>query len=244
MNYIKILKELKEINQNEAEHRFGADRLLRFLGNFICPFFIIFGISANLMCCIGLLLAVSAAVIIITGFDNSLVLATGIYLFVIILDYTDGSVARYTSSSNFFGRFLDGVCDNITGAIFHIAIFLYVNKQFELNPFIEILCIFSIPMWVLSSLIMDRYSTMVRWIKETHDVSILPTIKGEMPRFCFNYLFDCRILSVVSILFFPVCAIVFLLLSLFISTFVIIFHVKVASVKLNYSAESSREHFS
>ena len=39
MNYIKILKELKEINQNEAEHRFGADRLLRFLGNFICPFY-------------------------------------------------------------------------------------------------------------------------------------------------------------------------------------------------------------
>ena len=242
MRYSEIKRQIKEIDTHEAERRLGADRILRILGNLVCPFLIMLRVPANYVTCIILLMTICSSTIIVAGWNGGLALGTLIYLCAVILDYCDGTIARYNGTANFFGRFIDGLFDAINLAIFAGAIALYAITNFDLNWIIKILCLLSPPMAIAGCLVSDRYSTMVRWINETHDVNIPPTIKAQLPKFLLNYFYDFRLLAIISILFYPDFTVGLLLVMLLTNIISIGLYVRVASRCLNYSAPTGRVH--
>jgi phosphatidylglycerophosphate synthase len=240
MRYQTIAKQIKVIDSQETEKRFGADRMLRFLGNLICPICIQIGLSANQVSYLGLFITSCSAFILLSDVGETLTLGVSIYLFAIVLDYCDGTIARYHDVANFYGRFIDGLFDILNNAMFNVAIVFYIFNHFDLPPIVQVLCLMALPMAVVGSLVMDRYSTMTRWIKETQNIELKPTIKGEFPKFLFSYFYDVRILSITSMLIFEISSIVYLLVFLFINSLVTIFHIAVGAQTLNHSAKSHR----
>lgn len=73
------------------------------------------GLSANVMT----LFSFTFLVISFVSFCNGLFLVGAFsYFFAYILDFVDGNIARYFSTSNYFGKFIDGLVDSLTFLLF------------------------------------------------------------------------------------------------------------------------------
>ena len=118
-------------------------------------------ISPNLISLISVFLSFIALM-----FVNMINLNYLIIFFIIsfILDFSDGLVARYYKKTSFNGRFIDGLFDIIILGFLHIILFQnIIEKENLFKNYFYLLVIFLLPM---QHLIIDRYSSIARWINE------------------------------------------------------------------------------
>ena len=98
--------------------------------------------------------------------------------FSIIVDYTDGNLARYLSKTSFFGRFIDGVIDIFVITLFRLGLCYYFFFQNEnLNVFFTFFLILVIVTTPINHFIFDRYSALIRWSNETNKEKNVPYIR-------------------------------------------------------------------
>lgn len=169
---------------------------------FITPFFIYLKIKPNFATMINFILSI-ISIMVLLFVPDYFDLAILIYIVYKILDFVDGSIARYNSISTYYGRFIDGLADIFFQAFFMFSLsFYYFIKLQDIN-----LLLIGLSAAILTSFdtfIYDRYSAISRWMNTDLNLRIKPNIKSK------NFINLKIILLYQDIIF-------FLIMSLFIS---------------------------
>ena len=155
---------------------------------FITPFFIFLKFSPNFITFINFLVAL-ISIFFIISLDNHL-FNWGIllYFFYRILDFSDGSVARYYNISSFFGRFIDAFLDIFFLTFLILSVSFYTFKVFE-NENLFILGIISSIFAVFDTFVYDKYSSLARWSNEENKKKVIPYLRKKIfSRITFIYV--------------------------------------------------------
>tara|TARA_B100000941_G_scaffold290290_1_gene271879 strand:+ start:2399 stop:3181 length:783 start_codon:yes stop_codon:yes gene_type:complete len=149
--------------------------LLCRLSNIITPILIILKFTPNFITFINFVLAALMGFFIILGVGNFFYVGIGCYFFYRVLDFCDGSVARYHKSSTFFGRYIDGLVD-----IFRDSFLLLSLSIFSLN-FLDSQNLFYLGitaalLTIADNLILDRYASLIRWSNQENNTRMKPYI--------------------------------------------------------------------
>jgi len=93
---------------------------------------------------------------------NQSLVALFLYLAFIILDYSDGALARLYKNKTFYGKFLDGNVDHLCATIFYVIIGFYFYKLSKniIDLVYSMICVI---VYFRGQTIYDLYSTLVRW---------------------------------------------------------------------------------
>jgi phosphatidylglycerophosphate synthase len=115
-----------------------------------------------------------------------------------ILDFSDGLVARYYKKTSFNGRFIDGLFDIIILGFLHIIFFqkLIENESLFKNYF-YLLVIFLLP---IQHLIIDRYSSIARWINEQSSRNLSTYYRNIFLGKFTKFLYDLQHLCIWSLI--------------------------------------------
>jgi hypothetical protein len=103
---------------------------------FITPFFIYLKVKPNFITMMNFILSVISIMILIFS-SHYFVWAIIIYIFYKILDFVDGSIARYNSISTFYGRFIDGLADIFFQSFFIFALSFYYFIKLQDNNLVK-----------------------------------------------------------------------------------------------------------
>ncbi len=180
MTYRDIFKNGKKINLSQVVTLSTTyEYLFLWISFFVVPIFVILRVPANMVTFLMLLTGVGAAVCIGYGSAVSMTLGILFYLVAQVLDASDGSVARITNTSTFYGRFLDGVVDMIIlwALQLSLACVLYANAHNRFFVWVSIVAVLLTP---FHHLYFDRYSAYARWINEELGLNIKPYLKRTL----------------------------------------------------------------
>ncbi|MDG2158610.1 MAG: CDP-alcohol phosphatidyltransferase family protein [Gammaproteobacteria bacterium] len=246
MNYIELVKKIKDINSSQITNIYTFDALLRFISYFVTPIFYYLKMSPNAVTYTSAIVGFgSAAIGIIYGIEYIVLVILLFYLHLVI-DYCDGNVARLLNKTSFFGRFIDGLFNVLVVSGLQIALFVMISDPLHAEHFkplakipilyIELICLISIALYPVQHLIYDRYSAYIRWVNQEHRLDIFPSIKSAMS-FKTIHLFDnlhylTLILSIYNISFILLNFIINIILSFAL----IYFHIKYSYINMNVSA--------
>jgi len=176
--YHKIYKKVLKFNQTSRP--FINSPIIEFfinrLSNFFVPFFIILNVRPNTITIINFFLGLISIFFIL--FDERL-FTYGIILFflTILIDNIDGGVARYTKKT-FFGKFIDSLSDAVIYSLFYFSIAL---NFFILNYNLLVFCLGIISCFfiLIEILILDKFSSLVRWCNQENKLNNLPYIRKK-----------------------------------------------------------------
>lgn len=176
--YLYIYKRL--IKKDRKMYTFSTEGIILVLvsriSNYITPIFILLKIKPNFVTGINFIISI-ISIYFFLSLKNELILYGVIFYFIFrILDFTDGTVARYRSLSTFYGRFLDSILDIFYECFLFLSISFYIFSLFgEKNILIAgyILSIFA----VFSTCIYDKYASLARWSNIENKTNILPYLK-------------------------------------------------------------------
>lgn len=111
-----IAKVRASLNPDVVRNDCLALRIVRPIANAITPPFIELGVSANAITVIRILISAAAlAVLAFSGAGEWYFVLPAFYL-AFVLDCVDGNVARLSASVTYWGKFLDGLGDNVYAA--------------------------------------------------------------------------------------------------------------------------------
>ena len=109
--YRDIKKEYALSDKRKQDEYYVLFFLYRHLCFPLASFCIKFGISANAITSTGLILFVLSYGFLINGAQSTSVIGACIYFVGFILDFSDGTVARFNRIPNYFGKLIDGLVD-------------------------------------------------------------------------------------------------------------------------------------
>ena len=165
---------------------------------FVTPFFIYLKIRPNFVTVINFILSI-ISVFILFFLPNYFIWAILINVIYKILDFVDGSIARYNSISTFYGKFIDGLADIFYQSFFLLSLSIY---YFNLSGNYKLFCLglFSSLITCFDTFIYDRYSAMIRWMNKDLKKNFKPYLKSEK-NFQFKiFLFYSDILFFLTVL--------------------------------------------
>ena len=87
-------------------------------------------------------------------------------------------MARYTKKKTFFGKFIDSLTDAVIFSVFYFSIALYFF-QLSSDLLIFYLGIISSFFILLEVLILDKFSSLVRWCNQENKLNYLPYIRKK-----------------------------------------------------------------
>ena len=249
MNIIELIKKLFEINKNQSSSIYSIAKLFSITSCFVTPFFYYMKCSANMVSLISLIMGVIGASIVFINGIESIGYGISLLFLSILIDYCDGSIARLNNTPNFFGRFVDGLVDILVIGIFQCSL-LYVFIEWDhmfssisQNIFHELLILliistFSTP---IQHLIFDRYSSYTRWIKEKNPINISPTLKHEISFVYIDLINDIQLILLLVIPFFIDVIIIYFIINLLTSCYLIYLHLFFSRKYMNIHAECHRK---
>jgi phosphatidylglycerophosphate synthase len=188
-SYYKILNIVKKKNRNINLLSFDSinNYLFRYLSNFLVPPFIIFRFSANSVTFLSLLFVITSFLIIIVFKESYFSLGIFFYFVFRIIDYIDGSVARYNNNSNFFGRFFDSIIDISSRTFLLLILSFHASEIFSDKKLLIFGALASI-MAAFYNFIYDKYSALARWSNEENRTNIIPYIRRIFyPRIIYSF---------------------------------------------------------
>ena len=99
MSYFEIYRCLRRDYRVSEKRKSDAEFLLYPLYR-ACSFplaalFIRLGLSANQVTCVGVFVFVLAFVVLVSGVENPVLLGVGLYVTSFLIDFADGTIARY-----------------------------------------------------------------------------------------------------------------------------------------------------
>lgn len=170
------------------------------LANFLIPIFLILKVKQNFVTFLNFILGLIALVIIFF-FKDYYLLAIMLYFFFFILDYVDGGIARLNNNKTFYGKFLDALSGNFFESLFYIGLALFLfskNNNFLLLNLHLLCCIF----YIFDILILDKFSSLVRWCNKENQKSFYPYIRKKYFYRLFLTFHDIyTILVIISVFF-------------------------------------------
>ena len=176
-NYFKVVDELFKIHKKYYTATNTPLHLLLFskISYFVTPFFLYFKFSANSVTLINFFLSI-VSVLILLFFPNYFIYSILIFTLYRILDFVDGSIARFTSSGTFFGKFVDGLSDIFFQSFFVLSLSFYHFNKYQDYRLLLLGAVASI-LTCIDTFIHDRYSAMARWANKDLNKNIKPYIK-------------------------------------------------------------------
>ncbi len=250
MNIVELIKKLLEINKYQSSSIYSIAKLFSIVACFVTPFFYYTRCSANIVSVISLITGILGALIIFVNGIEYVGYGISLLFLSILIDYCDGSIARLNNTPNFFGRFVDGLVDIFVIGIFQCSL-LYVFIEWDhLFYFISenmfhgllIVLILSIFFTPIQHLIFDRYSSYTRWIKEEHSINISPTLKREISFVYIDLINDIQLILLLMIPFFIDAIIIYFIINLLTSLYVISIHFLFSKKYMNVHAECHRKN--
>ena len=145
-------------------------------------------IPANKVTLVGLLVGISAAVLVASGH-----LAVGVLVFYLatILDYTDGSMARVREQSSFYGKYIDGMIDIVNMSAVRLALAYTASVRGDIA--LQWLGVVSAVLTPFHHFSFDRYSTFARWINKLYgNDDVKPYIRPELSLRRMNAVSDAQ----------------------------------------------------
>ena len=94
----------------------------------VAAVFIALGVSANTITLIGFIFQIVAYCLIISGLSEGIIVGAFFYFAAFILDFADGTVARFSKRPNYFGKLIDGLVDYFQHSLY---LFLGIALHFE-----------------------------------------------------------------------------------------------------------------
>lgn len=135
--YINILNEYKNSNKKLKDKYYLSFIFYRHICFPLVALFLKLGITANTVTLFGFISLVIAFSLIALGTESSFIFGGGFYFLAFILDFADGTLARYINKPNYFGKLIDGLVDYFSHLLyFFIGLGLYKNNSysdFDLN---------------------------------------------------------------------------------------------------------------
>ena len=109
-------------------------RLYRQLCFPLAAVFLRYGVTANTVTVLGFMLLMLAFAFISLGTKTGFVIGAFVYFFAFILDFVDGTIARFVNKPNYFGKMIDGLVDYFSHLIyFFVGIGLFSQGGFDCN---------------------------------------------------------------------------------------------------------------
>ena len=182
-NYLDIFKTTVQRDKNLYTFKTEAASLvlLSYISYFFTPFFIILKIKPNLVTGINFLISLITIYCFLSLDNNLFIWGIFFYFLFRILDFSDGSVARFNKLSTFYGRLLDSILDIFFECFLFISLSYFIfNLYDDKNILIAgyIVSIFA----VFSSCIHDKYSSLVRWSNEENRTKIIPYLRKNVAK--------------------------------------------------------------
>ncbi len=205
MNSFKFLDVYKKIyKENSKIYNFKstATILLFFskISNFISPIFVMFQVDPNKITYFNFILSITLVLFIFFGNENFMQIGVLLYFFCLIIDFCDGSVARYYKITSHYGKFIDGLVDIFLKTFLILSLSVYGLKITD-NKLLILLGSISSLLASFDTFVLDRYSAIVRWFNDENKKNIKPYIrKTFLPRLTFLFS-DIFVISVGFILF-------------------------------------------
>ena len=250
MTLFKMIRELKRVNLHQITNTYSTETIFKIIGVYVTPLFIYLKCSANTATVIALIVGLSAGIThIIFGYE-SYHICISLFLLSVIIDFCDGSIARLTNTPSFFGRFMDGLFGILVIGFLQISIFYniitdYTSYKDIYDYFnydvIFILALISIFLTPIQHLIYDRYSTFIRWINEEHGIDLKPTLRYEISFKIINLLDDICLMCLIFGLFWTQLFLIYFIVNLFLSFYLIVIHVFFAGKNMKIFAEDHRK---
>jgi len=178
-NYLTLVSKLFKIHKKKFSTNNTPLHLVLCskISYFITPFFLYFKFSANTVTLINFFLSI-LSILILLFFPSYFIYSILIFILYRILDFVDGSIARFTSSGTFFGKFIDGLSDIFFQSLFVLSLsFYYFNKNQDYRLLL-LGCVASI-LTCFDTFIHDRYSAIARWMNKDLNKNIKPYIKED-----------------------------------------------------------------
>ncbi len=181
--------EKKKINifqtltkQNENIYKFNSTPIIFFLISKISIFLsfclILMKISPNKISWFNFLVSITSILFIFYASIENNFINYGIYLyfFYLVIDFCDGTVARYFGITSFYGKFIDGLFDIFFKTFLILSLSFYGFEILGEKSILIFGCISSI-LTSFDTFVLDRYSAIVRWYNLEKKKSIEPYIK-------------------------------------------------------------------
>jgi hypothetical protein len=144
-SFFSIYSELRRgypgSEKRKSDAAFWLYPLYRVCSFPIAALFIRLGVSANQVTCFGVVLYVLSFAAFVSGLPQAPVLGALFYVASFLLDFADGTIARFHGRPNAFGKLIDGLADSATFTLF-IAVAI-ANVRAGTNVFVpevEISC--------------------------------------------------------------------------------------------------------
>ena len=239
--YFKLIKKINLINSNvrNISNLCIVDFVLAKFSILLTPLFLFLRLTPNQITIFNFFIGLTSIYLICFNHEF---FQLGILCFFLsmIIDHIDGNVARYKKAGSFLGRFIDALFDAIIFGFFFASITLYSFLVTE-NLSLLILGIFSTSLFLVDTLVLDKFAALVRWSNEQNKQNKPPYIrKTKFFRF-FASLRDTIYIGVISLIFFKEnleyfkISITIIFLSMIISAFTnIIMHIYFARKYLSF----------
>jgi len=212
--YISLIK--KTFKRNNRIYNLKDDAVIVYLISLISyiftPVFIIFKIKPNTITFINFVLAVLSLSFIFAGQVAYFEIGILIYFIFRVLDVCDGNVARMTSQSSFFGRFLDSILDIFYESFLILSIGFYCLKYHNSDNLFFLGIVASI-FSIYSTCIHDKYSSLVRWMNEENKTKFVPYLRKNYFAKLGYIMTDLNHFFLILLVFFNQSTNVFLFLS-------------------------------
>lgn len=174
MHLLRIHKELRDdyykSERRKSDQYFLLYPLYRALSFPVAAVFIYFGLSANQATLIGATFLVLSLALFIGDVSASIFWGTMFYLMAFLVDFADGSIARFHGKPNAFGKLIDGLVDSLSFLLFIAVAIANVRSGTNLlSDSIELtMAIFA----AFSALFMQNYEFRVMYLLKESEVSI------------------------------------------------------------------------
>ena len=159
--------EKKRLKQKEEVMEQYVVRLYRGFGTSLARRLINTAITPNQITMAGLGFVIIASLFFAAGNYAGLIAGSLILFFSIVLDFTDGTLARMRNASSMFGDWLDAMSDELREVIVHVSICLGIYKS---DPAISI--------WILCLIILASDRVIFRTTNKLY--KILPYTENEI----------------------------------------------------------------
>jgi len=179
-SYFNIVKKLFKRHsklftlKNEAL----SNVVLSKISYFITPFFIFLKFSPNFITLTNFFVSLVSIFFIISLDSQLFVWGILLYFLFRILDFSDGSVARYYNISSFYGRFIDSSLDLFFLSSLVLSVSFYTFKVFE-NENLFILGIVSTLFSVFDTFVYDKYASLARWSNQVNKKKVIPYLRQK-----------------------------------------------------------------
>lgn len=174
MHLLRIHKELRDdyhkSERRKSDQYFLLYPLYRAVSFPVAAVFIYFGLSANQATLIGAAFLVVSLALFIGDVSASIFWGTMFYLMAFLVDFADGSIARFHGRPNAFGKLIDGLVDSLSFLLFIAVAIANVRSGTNLlSGSIELtMAIFA----TFSALFMQNYEFRVMYLLKESEVSI------------------------------------------------------------------------